>query len=128
MELGLLTLKKDDIPTKVDSNLKDECVITQQKRRLFINLIKAMNYNCEKALQDLFSQYHPKKDETLSVIRHVLKTPGWIRLGRNLVEVKLERLDSKTQAESLDRVLETLSEGGHFKLPDGRELAIIQAL
>jgi len=127
MELGLLTLKKDDIPTKVDSNLKDECVITQQKRRLFINLIKAMNYNCEKALQDLFCQYHPKKDETLSLIRHVLKTPGWIRLGSLRVEVKLERLDSKTQAESLDRVLETLSESGYFRLPDGRELAIAQA-
>jgi len=128
MELGLLALEKDDIPTKVVSNLKDECVMTQQKRRLFINLIKAMNYNCEKALQDLFSQYHPKKDETLSLIRHVLKTPGWIRLGRNLVEVKLERLDSKTAAMSLDRVLEALSKKDYFKLPDGRELAIVQAL
>ena len=67
MALGLLALEKDDIPTKVVSNLKDE---------------------------------------TLSVIRHVLKTPGWIRLGRNLVEVKLERLDSKRQAESLNRVLD----------------------
>ena len=69
MEIGLLELEKEDVPSKVETNLKDECVITKQKRRLFINLVKAMNYNCEKWLQDLFSQYHPKADETLTWIR-----------------------------------------------------------
>lgn len=128
MELGLLVLGKDDIPTKVISNLKDECVITKQKRRLLINLVKAMNYNCEKWLQDLFCQHHPKRDETLSLIRQVLKTPGRVRHGAGVVEVELERLDSKTQAESLDRVLEKLEEYSYLRLPDGRKLAIAQAI
>ena len=39
MEIGLLELEKKDVPTKVKSNLKDECVISQQKRRLFINAL-----------------------------------------------------------------------------------------
>ncbi len=101
MEIGLLKLEKKDVPTKVKSNLKDECVISQQKRRLFINLIKCMNYNSEKWLQDLFCKYHPKKDETLSLIRQVLKTPGRVRQQGGVVEVELERLDSESQATSI---------------------------
>jgi len=128
MEIGLLELEKKDIPTKVISNLKDECVISKQKRRLFINVVKAMNYNCEKWLQDLFCQYHPKQDETLSLIRQVLKTPGRVRHGRDVVEVELERLDNKVQAESLDKVLGKLEEDGYMRLPDGRKLAISQAI
>lgn len=127
MELGLLALKKKDIPAKVKSNLKDECVITQQKRRMFINLVKCMNYNSEKWLQDLFCKYHPKKDETLSLIRQVLKTPGRVRHQGDVVEVELERLDSEVQATSLDRVLDNLYEYNYLRLPDGRRLDIKQA-
>ena len=128
MEIGLLELEKEDIPSKVETNLKDECVITKQKRRLFINLIKAMNYNCEKWLQELFSRYHPKQDETLSLIRGVLTTPGRIRQRGNVLEVELERLDSEVQAASLDKVLETLREYNYLRLPDGCRLDIWQAI
>ena len=126
MEIGLLELEKEDVPSKVETNLKDECVITKQKRRLFINLVKAMNYNCEKWLQDLFSQYHPKADETLSLIRGVLTTPGRIRQRGDVLEVALERLDSEVQAASLERVLEKLREYNYLQLPDGRRLEIWQ--
>ena len=85
-----------------------------------------MNYNSEKWLQDLFCKYHPKKDETLSLIRQLLKTPGRVRQQAGVVEVELERLDSEVQASSLDRVLNELTEYDYLKLPDGRKLLIKQ--
>ena len=127
LALGLLELKRKDIPSKVESNMKDESVISSQKRRLFINLIKTMNYNCEKWLQQLFCQYHPKVDETLSLIRHVLTQPGRIRQRGQTLEVELERLDSGVQAKTLDAVLKKLKEDNLLHLPDGRKLAIWQA-
>ncbi len=127
MELGLLELKREDIPSKVTSNLKDESVISRQKRRLFINVIKSMNYNCEKWLQDLFCQCHPKKDETLSLIRSVLKLPGRIRACDGGIEVELDRLDSGVQANSLDEVLKKLKQYNYLRLPDGRTLDIWQS-
>ena len=127
LELGLLLLEKEKIPSQVESNLKDESVISCQKRRMFINLVKTMNYNCEKWLQLVFCQYHPKANETLSLIRHVLTQPGRIRQRGQILEVELERLDSATQARSLDSVLENLKENNHFNLPDGRKLVIWQA-
>lgn len=127
VELGLIELKRKEIPSKVESNMKDESVISSQKRRLFINLVKTMNYNCEKWLQQLFIQHHPKADETLTLIRHVLTQPGRIRQRGHIFEVELERLDSEVQANSLDKVLENLKEHNYLKLQDGRELAIWQA-
>lgn len=127
MEIGMLELERPTIPSKVVSNLKDECVLTKKKRRLFINLIKSMNYNCEKWLQDYFIKYHPKKDETLSLIRNVFKQPGRVRDRGSEVEVELDRLDSGVQAASLDRVIEKLNEYDYFRFPDGRRLRIWQA-
>lgn len=127
-EIEMLKLKKKDIPTKVKSNLKDECVITKQKRRMFINLVKCMNYNCEKWLQELFCQYHPKRDETLSLIRQVLTQPGRLRQRGQVLEVEIERLDSQVQANSLDRVIEKLRQYNDLTLPDGRRLEISQAV
>ena len=127
MELGLLQLKRENTPSKVKSNMKDESVIGCQKRRMFINLIKTMNYNSEKWLQQLFCQYHPKADETLSLIRQVLMQPGRLRQQGETLEVELERFDSEVQARSLDQVLENLKENNYLKLPDGRRLAIWQA-
>jgi len=127
MELGLLEIEREKTPSKVTTNMKDESVISSQKRRMFINVVKTMNYNCEKWLQRLFCQYHPKADETLSLIRHVLKQPGRIRQRGQTLDVELERLDSEVQAKSLDKVLENLRENNYLKLPDGRGLAIWQA-
>jgi len=127
MEIGLLKLAREKTPSKVISNLKDESVIGCQKRRMFINLVKTMNYNSEKWLQGLFCQYHPKADETLSLIRHVLTQPGRIRQRGQTLEVELERLDSEVQVKSLNKVLDNLKKNKYLKLPDGRELAIWQA-
>lgn len=85
-----------------------------------------MNYNCEKWLQQIFCQYHPKADETLSLIRHVLTQPGRIRQRGQVFEVELERLDSRVQANTLDKVLENLKGNNLLHLPDGRKLAIWQ--
>ncbi len=126
--LGLLELNRKNIPSKVETNMKDESVISCQKRRLFINLVKTMNYNCEKWLQLIFCQYHPKADETLSLIRHVLTQPGRIRQQGQVLEVELERLDSGVQANTLDKVLEKLKKDNQLHLPDGRKLDIWQAL
>lgn len=127
LDIGLLQLERKKIPSKIKSNLKDESVITRQKRRMFINVIKTMNYNCEKWLQLLFCQYHSKVDETLSLIRHVLIQPGRIRQRGQVLEVELERLDNAAQANSLDKVLEKIKQDNHLELPDGRKLAIWQA-
>ena len=126
VDLYLLEQKRKDIPSKVETNMKDESVITCQKRRMFINLVKTMNYNCEKWLQLRFCQYHPKADETLSLIRQVLKQPGRIRQRGQTLEVELEKLDSRVQAKTLDKVLEKLKEDKLLQLPDGRKLAIWQ--
>ena len=123
----LFRSKRKEIPSKVESNMKDESVISSQKRRLFINLVKTMNYNCEKWLQLIFCQHHPKADETLSLIRHVLRQPGRIRQRGQILEVELERLDSGVQANTLDKVLEKFKEDNHLNLPDGRKLVIWQA-
>ena len=127
LELGLLELNRKAIPSKVETNMKDESVISCQKRRLFINLVKTMNYNCEKWLQLLFCQYHPKADETLSLIRHVLIQPGRIRQRGQVLEVELERLDSGVQANTLEKVLEKLNKDNNLLLPDGRKMKIWQA-
>ena len=127
MEIGLLKLEREKTPSKVRTNLKDESVIGCQKRRMLINLVKTMNYNAEKWLQQLFMQHHPKADETLSLIRHILTQPGRLRQRGQRLEVELERLDSEVQANSLDQVLKNLKENNYLRLPDGRELAIWQA-
>jgi len=127
MEIGLLQLEREKTACKVITNLKDESVIGCQKRRMLINLVKTMNYNCEKWLQVLFCQYHRKADETLSLIRHVLTQPGRVRQRGAVFEVELERLDSDVQAKSLDQVLENLKEHNYLRLPNGQALAIWQA-
>jgi len=128
MELGLLALKREDTPSKIETNLKDESVINCQKRRMFINLIKTMNYNCEKWLQLIFRQYHPHPHETLDLIRHVLKQPGRIRQCGQMLEVELERLPSEVSAKTLDQVLKKLSEDNSLALPSGGKLKIWQAV
>jgi len=85
-----------------------------------------MNYNCEKWLQQLFMQDHPKADETLSLIRHILKQPGRIRQRGEIFEVELERLDNEVQTNSLDSVLKNINKHNYLRFPDGRKLAIWQ--
>lgn len=124
VDIDLLERRKNVLPTKTEINLSDEHVIIRQKRRLFFNAIKAMNYNAEKWLQILFKEFHPKSDETLSLIRSLWRQPGRVReIGRTM-EVELEPLDMRSMQQSLGKVLEKLKENNHLRLPDGRFLRI----
>ena len=124
VEIDFLETRRNGLPVKMESNLSDDHVIITQKRRMFINAIKAMNYNAEKWLQIFFKGCHPKPDETLSLIRSLWKQPGKIRATGNVVEVELDPLDDRSMQNSLGKVLEKLKENNYLKLPDGRLLQI----
>ena len=106
VDIDYLERKRQEQPSKIEINLKDEHVIIAQKRRLLINGIKAMNYNAEKWLQIMFKEEHKKTDETLSVIRNLWRHPGRIRNSGRKVEVELEALDMPSMRSSLDKVNE----------------------
>ncbi len=89
-----------------------------QKRRLLINAIKAMNYNCEKWLQCMFKSVHSKKDETLSLIRNLWRQPGQIRVTDRTVEIRLKPLGTGTMHEGLDSILKILKENNQLRMPD----------
>ncbi len=124
VELDTLTMQREKIAPRVQINLQDNHVIMAQKRRLFINAIKAMNYNVEKWLQIKFENYHSKTDEVLSLIRSLWRQPGKVREDRRLVEVELELLDGKALRESLRKFLEELSQNKGLRMADGRLLRI----
>ena len=101
-------------------------MIIAQKRRLFINLVKAMNYNVEKWLQEIFENHHDKKDETLSLIRSLYRQPGRVLQTTDAVRGELRPLDNGPSRDSLDKVLKNLRDNNWLKLPDGRNLEICQ--
>ena len=126
VDIDYLERKRKTIPTKEKRNLKDDHVIIASRRRLFINMVKAMNYNVEKWLQEIFENYHDKKDETLSLIRSLCRQPGRVIQTPSAVRVELTPLDHGPMRESLDKVLEKLRKNEWLKMPDGRNLEIIQ--
>jgi hypothetical protein len=126
VDLDILQRKRGTTPTKEKINLKDDHVIIRQKRRLFMNALKALNYNSEKWLQKIFNRFHGKQDEVLSLIRSVIRHPGEIRLGAAQVEVRLKALPSGVMGRSLDKVLEILQENSDLRFADGRRLRITQ--
>lgn len=127
VDLDILQRKREATPTKEKINLKDDHVIIAQKRRLFMNALKALNYNSEKWLQKIFNRFHAKQDEVLSLIRSVIRHPGEIRFGATSVEVRLKELPSGVMGRSLDKVLEILQDNSDLKFADGRRLVITQA-
>lgn len=127
VELDQLLIQRENTPTKAKKNLKDEHVIIAQKRRLLINMVKTMNYNAEKWLQEILKKYHKKEDETLSLIRNFFKLPGKIKWGSEMVMVELKRPDSSQAAQSLSKLIENLKENNWLRLPDGRQLDIVLA-
>jgi len=126
VDIDYLIRLREGVPAKIKVNLRDECVIIAQKRRLLINAVKAMNFNSEKWLQVLFKKHHFKIDETLSLIRSLWRHPGRIRSYSRQVDVMLEKLDIKAQRESLNKILEKLKDNKGLRLPDGRILNIFQ--
>jgi len=126
VDIDILELKKEKLATKIATNLRDDHVIIAQKSRLFINAIKALNYNAEKWLQIMFKQHHKKFDETLSLVRSLWRQKGKIRRRGRTVEVQLKSLDVKPLRVTLDKVLKNLSETNCLRLPDGSRLEISQ--
>ena len=124
VDIDTLERKKMELPVKTEINLADGHVIISQKRRLFINAIKAMNYNAEKWLQILFKEHHEKADETLSLIRNLWRQPGKIKSEGRVIEVMLEPLSQRPMQASLTKVLEKLKETNCLRFPDGRMLRI----
>jgi hypothetical protein len=125
VDIDILMRDREKVPPQIEINLSDEHVIMAQKRRLFINAIKAMNYNVEKWLQIKFKKrYHSKADEILSLIRSLWKQPGRIREDGRLVEVELEPPDGKSIQESVREFLEDLSQVNGLRMVDGRLLRI----
>lgn len=127
VDIDCLERARKATPTKEKKSLKFDHVIMEQKRRLLINLIKAMNYNAEKWLQEFFKKFHDKEDETLSMIRNLFTQPGRIIQGPQSVRVELKALDSGPMRHTLDEVLKLLKENNWLKLADGRNLEICQA-
>ena len=124
VDIDALERKKSTLPSKTQINLSDDHVIIAQKRRLFINAIKAMNYNAEKWFQILFKEHYEKVDETLSLIRSLWHQPGRIRSEGCVVDVVLDPLDMKPMQASFKKVLEKLKETNCLRFPDGRVLRI----
>ena len=124
VDIDLLVRNREGVAPKIEINLKDSYVIMAQKRRMFINSIKAMNFNSEKWLQLMFKKYHAKADETLSLIRSLWRYPGRIREDGRLVEVELEPIDLKPMRHTLHKVLEELSQNTQLRMSDGRLLRI----
>jgi len=127
VDLDILQRKREATPTKEKINLKDDHVIIAQKRRLFMNALKALNYNSEKWLQKIFNRFHAKQDEVLSLIRSVIRHPGEIRSGATTVEVRLKTFPSAAMGRSLDKVLKILQDNNDLRFADGRRLVITQA-
>ena len=124
VDIDILACQREKVTPKIEVNLKDTNVIMAQKRRLFINSIKAMNYNCEKWMQLKLKKYHTKLDEVLSLIRSLWKQPGQIWEDGRLVEVRLEPLDNRQMQETLKLFLEELSQNNGLRMADGRLLRI----
>lgn len=126
VDIDYLERQRRALPTKEKKSLREDHVVMAQKRRLLINMIKAMNYNAEKWMQEIFKKHHTKQDETLSVIRNLFRQPGRIIQGSNGIRVELKALDNGPMSESLDAVLESLKENNWLKSSDGRNLEICQ--
>ena len=127
VDIDTLNRRRHGIAPKVEVNLKDNYVIMAQKRRLFINSIKAMNYNSEKWLQLIFKKYHAKTDETLSLIRNLWRHPGRVREDKQLVEVELDPINMRSMHQTLIKVLEDLNQNQCLRMSDGRLLRIKMA-
>ncbi len=124
IDTELLKLEREKISPKIEINLKENNVIMAQKRRLFLNAIKALNYNSEKWLQKAFQKFHAKEDEILSLIRNLIKQPGQLRANESVVEVIIDPFESKAMRETVKMVLDGVDQNGGTRLPDGRLLRI----
>ncbi len=128
LELQLLSLgriRSATIPT-TQINLADDHCVSDQKRRLLINMIKVLNYNCEKSLQELLQALHPKSDETLAIIIQLIQQPGKIRVIDGAFEVEVNRMPTEQHAKSCDQLITELSKQHLLITPFGTEILVGQ--
>lgn len=128
LELKLYSLQNiiKAIPVKIEVNLADEHQVSDPNRRLVINMVKTMNYNCEKELQKLLLKHHDRKDETLSIITHLVQQPGRVRKRSDLIEVEIDRMPTERHAKSVDLLVREMNQMGILKTPDGIPIQIHQ--
>jgi len=129
LELEILSLermRKATIST-VQINLADDHYVSDQKRRLLINMVKSINYNCEKSLQELLQTFHPKSDETLAILIQLLQQPGKIRVNDGKLEVEVNRLPTEHHAKSCDQLIGELSKQNLIVTPFGTEVIMRQS-
>lgn len=124
MDIELLSLKRATIKSKIETNLNETNVIMAQKRRLFLNALKVLNYNSEKWLQKIFQKHYSKEDEILSLIRNLFKQPCKIRENERLMEVVLDPMSSAAMSKAVETILKKLSKTNDLRLPDGKILRI----
>ena len=128
LELEILSLeriRRATIPT-VQTNLADAHYVSDQKRRLLINMVKSLNYNCEKSLQELLQAFHPKSDETLAIIIQLIQQPGKIRVSSGTFEVEVDRLPTEQHAKNCDQLITELSKQNLLTTPFGTEIVMRQ--
>jgi Transposase DDE domain len=129
LELQLFSLERirKATITTTQVNLADEYYISDQKRRLLINLIKSLNYNCEKSLQELLQVFHKKTDETLAIIIQLIQQPGKIKINKGRIEIEINRLPIGSHARSCDQLIHELSRQHLLVTPFGTEIEMRQA-
>ena len=128
LELQLLSLgiiRRATMPT-TQTNLADEYYVSDQKRRLLINMVKSLNYNCEKSLQELLQAFHPKSDETLAIIIQLIQQPGKVRVNDGKLEVEVSRMPTELHALSCDQLITELSKQHLLVTPFGTEIVMRQ--
>jgi len=128
LELQLLSLTRIRSATTpaIQINLADDHFVSDQKRRLLINMTKVLNYNCEKSLQELLQAFHPKVDETLAIIIQLIQQPGKMRENSGKLEVEVNRLPTELHARSCDQLISELSKQHLLVTPFGTEILMHQ--
>lgn len=124
--IGLERVRKATTPT-TQTNLADEYYVSDQKRRLLINMTKSLNYNCEKSLQELLQAFHKKTDETLAIIIQLIQQPGKVRVNDDgKLEVEVDRLPTELHAKSCDQLIAELSKQDLLFTSFGTEIVMRQ--
>ncbi len=125
VDLDYLLRQREMIPTKQQKNLKDEHVIIKEKRRLFVNAIKVLNYNSEKWLQSILKKYYPKEDETLVTLQALWNIPGRIYRTSSTVRVELEPMNTLAKRSGIAKMLEELNKNNMLRMPDGKKMDVV---
>jgi hypothetical protein len=91
-------------------NLKDTKILISGKRRMLINIIKSINYNCEKNMQKILEPFlGGKKDVALNFLQNIWKLPGSIHEHADQVVLKLRNFSQKRHQKILQKFIDDLA-------------------